>query len=163
SYADEADLVAAQLESEGWRIVDPSSTTAGQAGAAAGEFLDETGALKAGDFQVTRVFDTGGNRYPMIGAFDLLALWHSPRCALVERTRDDPGGAPPSSQIDESQPRQYVYMVRDLGARRQPAFVLMIGATIIFLTLCWLLHQRDVRVRANRSQPATTPVPTAGT
>ena len=39
---------------------------------------------------------------------------------------------------------------------------LMIGATIIFLTLCWLLHQRDVRVRTNRSQPAPTPVPTVG-
>jgi hypothetical protein len=36
----------------------------------------------------------------------------------------------------------------------------MIGATIIFLTLCWLLHQRDARVRANISQPL--PVPSAG-
>jgi hypothetical protein len=166
SYADEADLVAAQLESEGWRVVDPSSTTAGQAGASAGEFLEETGALEAGDFQVTRVFDTGGDRYPMIGSFDLLAFWHEPHYALVEvapvePTRAEPGRAPASSQIDESQPRQYVYMVRDLGARRQPAFVLMIGATIIFLTLCWLLHQREARVRANRSQ-AATPVPAAG-
>jgi hypothetical protein len=167
SYADEADLVASQLESEGWGVVDPSSTTAGQAGAAAGEFLEETGALEAGDFQVTRVFDIGGDRYPMIGAFDLLAIRHEPRYALVEvapvePTRAEPGRAPASSQIDESQPRQYVYMIRDLGARRQPAFVLMIGATIIFLTLCWLLHQRDVRVRTNRSQPAPTPVPTVG-
>jgi hypothetical protein len=167
SYADEADLVATQLESEGWRVVDPSSPAAGQAGASAGEFLEETGAFEAGDFQVTRVFDTGGNRYPMIGDFDLLAFWHEPRyvvveVAAVEPTRAEPGRAAPSSQIDESQPRQYVYMVRDLGARRQPAFVLMIGATIIFLTLCWLLHQRDTRVRANRSQPVPTPAPTAG-
>jgi hypothetical protein len=167
SYADEADLVAAQLESEGWRVVDPASPSAGQAGASAGEFLEETGAFEAGDFQVTRVFDTGGDRYPMIGDFDLLALWHEPRYALVEvaplePTRTEPGRAAPTGQIDESQPHQYVYMVRDLGARRQPAFVLMIGATIIFLTLCWLLHQRDARVRTNVSQPAPTPVPTAG-
>ena len=53
-------------------------------------------------------------------------------------------------------------MIRDLGTQRQPAFVLMTGSTIIFLTLCWLLHQRDVRARINRSQPAPTPVPTAG-
>ena len=167
SYADEADLVAAQLESEGWRVVDPSSPAAGQAGASAGEFLEDTGAFEAGDFQVTRVFDTGGDRYPMIGDFDLLAFRHEPRYVLVEvapvvPTRAEPGRAAPSSQIDESQPHQYVYMVRDLGARRQPAFVLMIGATIIFLTLCWLLHQRDTRVRTNRSQPASSPVPTAG-
>jgi hypothetical protein len=49
-------------------------------------------------------------------------------------------------------------MIRDLGARRQPAFVLMIGATIIFVTLCWLLHQREIRVRTNISQPAPTPL-----
>jgi hypothetical protein len=165
SYSDEADLVAAQLQDEGWRVVDPASPVAGQAGASAGEFLEETGAFEAGDFQVTRVFDTGGDRYPMIGPFDLLAFWHEPRYALVEvapvePTRTEPGRAAPSSEIDEDQQRQYVYMIRDLGARRQPAFVLMIGATIIFLTLCWLLHQRDARVRTNLSQPL--PVPTAG-
>jgi hypothetical protein len=165
SYSDEADLVAAQLQEEGWRVVDPSAPAAGQAGAAAGEFLEETGAFEAGDFQVTRVFDTGGDRFPMIGDFDLLALWHEPRYALVEvaavePTRTEAGRAAPTSEIDEGQQRQYVYMVRDLGARRQPAFVLMIGATIIFLTLCWLLHQRDARVRANISQPL--PVPSAG-
>ena len=103
------------------------------------------------------MFDIGGDRYPMIGDFDLLAFWHEPRYALVEvapvePTRDEAGRAAPTSEIDESQPRQYVYMVRDLGARRQPAFVLMTGATIIFLTLCWLLHQRD------QPQPAG-PVP----
>jgi hypothetical protein len=165
SSSDEAALVAEQLEAEGWRAVDPSSPGAGQAGAAAGEFLEETGAFEAGDFQVTRVFDIGGDRYPMIGDFDLLAFWHEPRYSLVEvapieQTRDESGRAAPTSQIDESRQRQYVYMVRDLGARRQPAFVLMIGATIIFLTLCWLLHQRDARVRRNVSQPV--PAPSAG-
>jgi hypothetical protein len=165
SYSDESALVAEQLEAEGWQPLSTSSPAAGQAGASAGEFLEETGAFEAGDFQVTRVFDIGGDRYPMIGAFDLLAFWHEPRYALVEvapieQTRDESGRAAPSSQIDESQQRQYVYMIRDLGARRQPAFVLMIGATIIFLTLCWLLHQRDARVRRNVSQ--LVPAPSAG-
>jgi hypothetical protein len=160
SYADEAALVADQLvEVDGWNALDPSSPSAGQAGASAGEFLEETGTFEAGEFQVTRVFDIGGDRYPMIGSFDLLAFFHEPRYALVEvaaieQTRDEAGRAAPASQIDESQQRQYVYMIRDLGARRQPAFVLMIGSSIIFLTLCWLLHNRDARVRANISQPA---------
>ena len=47
-------------------------------------------------------------------------------------------------------------MVRDLGARRQPAAVLTVGAGIIFLTLCWLLHRRERFVRANLD---TKPVP----
>ncbi len=167
SYPDESALVAEQLVTEGWAQLDTSSPAAGQAGASAGEFLEETGAFEAGEYQVTNVFDVGGDRYPMIGDFDLLAFWHEPRYALVEvapieQTRDESGRAAPASEIDDSQQRQYVYMVRDLGARRQPAFVLMTGASIIFLTLCWLLHQRDERVRNNLSQPAPVPVPTAG-
>ena len=163
SYADEAGLVADQLVDEGWTQLDTSSPAAGQAGAAAGEFLEETGAFEAGEYQVSGVFDVGGDRYPMIGNFDLLAFRHEPRYALVEvapieQTRDESGRAAPASQIDESRQRQYVYMIRDLGARRQPAFVLMTGASIIFLTLCWLLHQRDARVRTKVSQP----IPAAG-
>ena len=43
-------------------------------------------------------------------------------------TRTEPGRAAAAAEIDETRQRQYVYMVRDLGARRQPAFVLTIGA-----------------------------------
>ena len=34
-------------------------------------------------------------------------------------------------------------MIRDLGARRQPAVVLTIGGGGIFLALCYLLNRRD--------------------
>ena len=50
--------------------------------------------------------------------------------------------------IDENRSAQYVYMVRDLGARRQPATVLTIGGGAIFLALCYLLHRRDAFLRA---------------
>ena len=74
------------------------------------------------------VFDTGGERYPMIGDFDFLAFFHKPHYAVVEvaplvPTRTEPGRAPPPAEVDETRQRQYVYMIRDLGARRQPAFV----------------------------------------
>ena len=67
------------------------------------------------------VFDTGGERYPMIGNFDLLAFWHRPHYAVVEvaplvATRTEPGRAPAPAMIDESRQHQYVYMIRDLGA-----------------------------------------------
>ena len=58
--------------------------------------------------------------------------------------------------IDETRQHQYVYMIRDLGARRQPAFVLTLGAGLIFLALCWLLHRRERVVTTNRE---TLPVP----
>jgi hypothetical protein len=45
--------------------------------------------------------------------------------------------------IDESQPHQYVVMLRDLGTKRQPAAFITIGSTIIFLVCCWMLHRRD--------------------
>jgi len=43
--------------------------------------------------------------------------------------------------------------------KMMPAAVLTIGAGIIFLTLCWLLHRRELFLTANLSAsrvPATT-------
>ena len=124
-------------------------------------FLEETGAFAAGEFQAVNVFDTGGERFPKIGDFDFLAFWHEPHYVVVEvaalePTRTEPGRAPAAAVIDETRQHQYVYMVRDLGTRRQPAFVLSVGAGLIFLALCWLLHRRERVLATNRS---TAPVP----
>ena len=165
TFAEEADIVADQFAEEGWVEIDPSAPAFGQAGAAAATFLEETGAFAAGEFEVQRIFDIGGERYPKIGeSLDFLAFFHKPHYVVVEVgalevTRPEPGRAAPSPQIDENRQRQYVYMVRDLGARRQPATVLAIGGTLIFLSLCWILHRRDEMVRRNRS---VAPVPVAG-
>ena len=107
------------------------------------------------------MFDFGGERYPRIGDFDLLALRHEPHYVVVEvaplvATRTEPGRAPAAAEIDTTRQRQYVYMVRDLGTRRQPAFVLSIGGGLIFFVLCWLLHRRERTLVANRS---AAPVP----
>ena len=79
-------------------------------------------------------------------------------------TRSEPGRAAPPDEIDENRQHQYVYMVRDLGTRRQPATVLGIGGTLIFLGLCWILHRRDTVVARNTSSSSSgaTPVPAAG-
>ena len=100
-------------------------------------------------------------RFPTIGSFDLLAFWHKPHYVVVEvaaleQTRTEPGRAPAAAVIDDTRQRQYVYMIRNLGTRRQPAFVLTIGAGLIFFTLCWLLHRRERVLTTNRS---TAPVP----
>jgi hypothetical protein len=171
SFTDEADVVAAEFGEEGWELIDPSSPAFGQAGASAGTFLEEEGAFAAGEFEVQRIFDIGGERYPKLGeAIDFLAFFHKPHYVVVEvaaleQTRTEPGRAAPTAEIDETRQRQYVYMIRDLGTRRQPATVLGIGGTLIFLGLCWILHRRDTMVTRNTSSSsggATTPVPVAG-
>jgi hypothetical protein len=45
-------------------------------------------------------------------------------------------------------------MIRNLGAKRQPAAFITIGSLIVFLITCWLLHRRDRFVRINREQRA---------
>ena len=158
SFATQADVVREHLVDEGWRVVDESEPAFGQASSAAGEFLEAEEAFDAGEFQVTAVLETGGDRAPKINdTLDFIAFFHEPHYALVEvaplePVRDEPGRAPTTPEIDENRQRQYVYMVRDLGARRQPAAAICIGATLVFLGLCWLLHRRDRHVTENRQR-----------
>jgi hypothetical protein len=157
TFPEEAALVAERFTEDEWTTLDPSSPAFGQAAASAGEFLEETGAFAAGDYQVLSVFDTGGERYPKINeSLDFLAFFHTPHYVVVEvgaleQLRTEPGRAPTTRQVDDERQRQYVYMIRNLGARRQPAAVTTIGSGIVFLTLCWLLHRREETVRRNRS------------
>lgn len=156
-FPNQADEIAAHFTSddEGWIALDEADPSFGQAGSEAGVLLEETGTFSAGEFQVVNVFDRGGERYPKIGeSLDFLAFFHKPHHAVVEvaplvPTREEPGRAPATPTIDDSRQHQYVYMIRDLGTRRQPAAVLTLGSGIIFGILCWLLHRRDRFVRAN--------------
>jgi hypothetical protein len=153
--------VQAQFVAEGWKQLEPSAASFGQAASAAEGFLIESGAFAGGDYQVVNVFDIGGERYPRFadGAIDFFAFWHKPRHIVVEvapvvPVRVEPGRAPSVPRIDETQPNQYVYMVRNKGAKRQPAGFITIGSLIVFLISCYLLHSRDKRVVYNRSLPA---------
>ncbi len=105
------------------------------------------------------MFDIGGERYPKINdSLDFFAFFHTPHYVVAEAApfvpvRVEPGRAPARPEIDENRQREYVYMVRDLGARRQPPAVLAIGSGIIFLALCYLLHRRDRVLKENLAQP----------
>ena len=161
TFPEEAAIVEEEFLNEGWTAIGEEEPSFGQAASAAGVFLEETGAFAAGEFQAVNVFDIGGARFPTFGSFDLLAFWHEPHFAVVEvaalePTRTEPGRAPAAAVIDETRQHQYVYMVRNLGTRRQPAFVLTMGAGLIFFTLCWLLHRRERVLTTNRS---AAPVP----
>jgi hypothetical protein len=101
------------------------------------------------------VYDKGGERFPKLGdSIDFLAFKHKPRYAIVEVAplvpqRAEPGRAPARAQIDEAQPHRYVVMIRDLGAKRRPAFLIGFGSGLIFFLLCWLLHRREALLRKN--------------
>lgn len=153
----QARAVREQLLVEGWQIVPEEDRGFGQAASAAGSFLRETGAFGPGEYQVTAVFQIGGERWPKINeSLDFVAFFHTARFALaevgtLEELRTEPGRAPFQPRVDETRPRQYVYMVRDLGTVRQPAALLTIGSGIIFLALCWTMNRRDRLVEENRS------------
>ncbi len=124
-------------------------------------FLEEEGAFAAGEFQILEVFDMGGDRYPKVNeSLDFFAFFHEPHYVLaeaapIEQVRTEPGRAPVPPTIDDDAQRQYVYMVRDAGARRQPAMVLAIGGGAIFFALCFLLHRRERFLRENLAKPIT--------
>jgi len=160
--AESAAIVQDTFLDQGWVILDKSSPAFGQAQAAATELLVEEGAFAAGQFEITEVFDKGGDRYPKINdTWDFLAFFHEPHYAVAEASafvpvRTEPGRAPATPVVDETRPPTYVYMVRDLGARRQPPFVLAFGAGAVFFALCYLLHRRDRNLRENLAQPLPT-------
>jgi hypothetical protein len=158
---DVAVAVEEQFVAEGWKQLDPSAAAFGQTSSQAEIYLLESGAFEAGGFRVVNVFDYGGERYPRLadGKVDFLAFWHKPRYVVVEvapvlAQRVEPGRAPPVPVIDQSRPHQYVYMIRDQGAKRQPAGFITVGSLIVFLITVWLLHSRDRRVAYNRGQLA---------
>ena len=161
TFTEQALQVDAAAVEQGWVKLDESAPSYGQAGSAASVFLEESGAFAAGEFRVVNVFDRGGERYPRLwdGKLDFLAFWHKPHHVLVEvaplvEQRVEPGRAPAPARIDENRPHSYVYMIRDMGAKRQPAGFITVGSLLVFLLCCWLLHRRDRRVLANRAQLA---------
>jgi hypothetical protein len=151
-----AKKVSDSLVSNGWTILAESDPGRGQAVASADEIIQiEAKEFAAGEYQAVNVYDKGGERYPKLGnSIDFLAFKHKPHYAVVEiaplvTQRSEPGRAPARAQIDTTQPHRYVVMIRDLGARRQPAFLIGSGSGLIFFLLCWLLHRREAYLRKN--------------
>ena len=74
---------------------------------------------------------------------------------VTDESRDDlPGQAPQRRVADPDEPVISVVMIRDLGnVRRLPAFVTL-GSLLIFLALCYMLHERDKVSMARRAQLA---------
>jgi hypothetical protein len=156
---DVAEVLGRELVQQGWQQVEESAPAFGQAEASAGVFLEEEGAFSPGEFDVTAIYEIGGDAYPNFKQFDQIAFFHEPHYTLVEvapfeQLRTEPGRAPINAEVDTSQGRQYVYMIRDLGSLREPAATIMIGSTIVFFGMAFLLHRRDRFVAENLQRKA---------
>ncbi len=163
--AEASNAVKAQLVNQGWDQVAESAPEFGQAEASAGVFLEEEGALGPGEFEVMAVYEVDPpheSAFPKLGPngeFDQIAFFHKPYYTLVEvapfvELRTEAGRAPIAPEVDQTQQRQYVYMIRDLGSLREPAAYITIGSTLMFLALCFFLHRRDRFVAENRARKA---------
>jgi hypothetical protein len=151
-----AENASAQFQTEGWRLLDAADPQRGQAIAASDAILQiEAEEFAAGEYLSLAVYDRGGERFPKINdSLDFVAFFHKARYALVEVVpivpqRTEPGRAPARPVADETQPHRYIYMIRDLGAKRQPAILITFGSGLIFVILCWLLHRRELVLREN--------------
>ena len=90
-------------------------------------FVEESGAMANGEFRwstsSTRVAN-GRHSCSTAGS----TSWRSStsrttrvvEVAPLVKQRDEPGRAPAKPEIDATRPHQYVYMIRDLGAKRKP-------------------------------------------
>jgi len=150
--------ISTELQAEGWHLLDEADPQRGQAVAASDAILQiEAKEFPAGSYMSVAVYDRGGERFPKISdSIDFFAFFHKPRYSLVEVApvvpqHVEPGRAPARPVVDTAQPHRYVHMLRDLGAKRQPAMFITFGSGLIFLMLCWLLHRRDLQLRANLS------------
>jgi len=157
--------VSTALQIEGWLLLEESDPRRGQAVAASDAIIQrEAEELVAGEYISLAVYDKGGDRWPKINeALDFIAFFHKPHFSLVEVApvvpqRTEPGRAPARPVVDETQPRRYVHMIRDLGTKRQPAIFITIGSTIIFLLLCQILHKRDLNLQQNLKEQSPAKV-----
>ena len=157
--------VSTALQSEGWLLLEESDPRRGQAVAASDEIIQqEAEELVAGEYISLAVYDKGGDRWPKINnSLDFIAYFHRPHFSLVEVApvvpqRTEPGRAPARPVVDETQPRRYIHMIRDLGTKRQPAIFITIGSTIIFLLLCQILHKRDLNLQQNLKEQSPAKV-----
>ena len=159
----DAQSAATQLQDEGWKLLDEADPQRGQAVAASDEILQfEAKEFAAGEYLTVAVYNRGGERWPKINdTLDFVAFFHKPHYSLVEIApvvpqRVEPGRAPSRPVIDTAQPHRYVYMLRDLGAKRQPSILITFGSALIFFLLCFVLHRRDLALRKNLAAELVT-------
>jgi hypothetical protein len=155
----------------GWHLLPQSDRQRGDAVATADAFLgpDGRGLFESSSgYLVLDAFSIGGkdplptdpNRWDRIWHEihnSVIQPLHPTHYAVVQvqavvPQETEPGQAPPIPQIDEDAPVISVIMVRDLGDKRFPAFMVTIVFGLLFALTCWMLHRRDAVVAERRAK-----------
>ena len=155
---------------DGWELLAQSDRQRGDAVATADAFLGEEGRglfESSADYIVLDAFAIGGkdglpedpDRWDRIRT-ELRSIFVQPlhpthytvvQVRAVEHVDLEPGQALPTPEIDEDAPIVSVVMVRDLGDKRFPAFMVTLVFGALFALTCWSLHRRDAVVAARRA------------
>ncbi len=158
-----------KAESDGWLLLSPSDAVRNEIEATVSAELPECTSCSFGisspdDYLSINAYQRGGkerlpespSRWDRISNFvkTTVQVKHPPRYAILEvqKVIDQtpvPGQAPPRPEADEGEPVVSVVMLRDIGDRRFPSAVITISSTLVFLLLCWVLHQRERILEAN--------------
>ena len=150
------------------KVLAPSSADEGWHGGGGGGETEESfdsPFSQPTDYVQVAGYRKGGERYGLFGMdFRPFNVFHKPHYAVVQvqpalrQTGPEPfgpGGAPGQAAADTTQQTTTVVMVRDLGARRFPPFVIAVTSGLIFAVLCYWLHQRDREIlRLRQLEPA---------
>lgn len=150
----------------GWELL--STAQAGEAQASAIAILLGSGDFSfstQNEFKILDAFTIGGKRGlpPDPSRWDrietqirtALTLQHPTRYGIVqmqavtpESIDNLPGQAPKRPIADPDEPVVSVVMIRDLGNLRLVPALVTLGSLLIFLALCYMLHERDKVVMA---------------
>jgi len=153
-----------------WTI--KSTAEAGEAQASAIAFLledDQFTFAAANEVKGLDAFDYGGKDKLPDDPDRLDRIWTQVKTALTpthptrysvvqfqpvtaESLETVPGEPPPIPFADTEEPVISVVMVRNLGNLRQPPALVTIGSLLIFLALCYMLHERDKLAQERRAE-----------
>lgn len=156
----------------GWELLPQSDRQRGDAVATAQAFVgpDERSLFEATtDYLVQDAFSYGGKE--RLGDTSLLHRaghklhsifvqpFHPTHYAVVQLRGVIPveveaGQTAPIPEIDPEAPLVSVVMVRDLGDKRFPAFMITLVFGLLFAITCWTLHRRDAVIAARRAATA---------
>ncbi|MEM9522162.1 MAG: hypothetical protein AAGA37_22840 [Actinomycetota bacterium] len=154
----------------GWTLL--STAEAGEAQASAIAMLlesDDFSFASQAEFKVLDAYTIGGKEGLPDDPNVLDRVWtkirqtaqitHPTRYGIIqvqqvteESLNNLPGTAPQRPVVDEDEPIVSVVMIRNLGNLRRLPAMMTIGSLLIFLGLCYMLHERDKELMRRREE-----------
>lgn len=115
---------------------------------------------KPSDYIFQHGYEVGGDNELFTIGKHKFYFRHSPHWAViqVQPTRKPPAGTPVDATAkpvpDTGKPATTVVMLRDLGSKRLPPFIMLLATGTIFFITCYALHQRDKEIMQARTAAA---------